>query len=131
MVDTRGCVNNLSHHGRYGKARTTMCLVLQCLYDAEILSTCSYLCPCLLCACARMLNHLSTTSLERKSLMQDATLVEVGTHNNKSVSCRPIFWLEDWLDAHVTCLNMCNQSGRMIVVPPLLWADSIIHKTTK
>ena len=35
MADARGCVKNLSHHGRYGKAGTTTCLVLQCLYDAE------------------------------------------------------------------------------------------------
>ena len=68
--------------------------------------------------------------------MRDPTLAEVGMHHASvtddiSVSCPPIFWPGDWLDAHVTCLNMCNQSGRMIVVPPLLWAVTIVHKTTR
>ena len=68
--------------------------------------------------------------------MQDPTLAEVGTHNalvseDISPSCPPNFWASTLLDAHVPCLNMCNESGRMIVGPPLLWTDSIIHKTIR
>ena len=136
MADARGCVKNLLHHSRYGKAGTTACLVLQCLYDVEISPTCLCPCPCLFCVCTKMLNYLSTMGLQRKSLIWDLTLAKVGTHNasvsnDRSISCPPIFWLRNWLDAHVTCLNMCNQSGGMIVVPPLFCANSITHNTTR
>ena len=96
MADARGCVKNLSHHGRYGQAGTTTCLVLHYLYNAENLSKCSCPCPGFVSAFVRWLKYSYMVSLQRKSLMRDPTLAEVGTHNasvseDKSVSCPPNF----------------------------------------
>ena len=129
-------MKNLSHHGRYGQAGTTTCLVLHYLYDAEILCNCS--CPCpgfLIFSSVRMLKYSYTVLLQRKTLMRDPTLAEVGTHNatvseDKSVSCPPNFEARRLVDAHVTCLKVCNQPGRTVVVPPLFWTHSKIHVTT-